>query len=91
MVFFFLCCFVDEVVCVDLEECRKVCDNFVGCLNIVYFKLVLELLFYGKLMEINIFKVIYKFEKKMLVLFKCVFIKEMKIVIFLINFKIFKF
>lgn len=51
----FLCCFVDEVVCVDLEECRKVCDNFVGCLNIVYFKLVLELLFYGKLMEIEYF------------------------------------
>lgn len=90
MLFFFLRRSVDEVACVDPEECRKVCDNPVGCSNIAYPKLVLELLPYGKLMEINIFKAIYKFEKKMLVLFKCVFIKEMKIVTFLINFKIFK-
>ncbi|XP_065930862.1 sodium/myo-inositol cotransporter 2-like [Magallana gigas] len=37
----------DEVACVDPEECRKVCDNPVGCSNIAYPKLVLELLPYG--------------------------------------------
>lgn len=49
---FFLRRSVDEVACVDPEECRKVCDNPVGCSNIAYPKLVLELLPYGKLMKI---------------------------------------
>lgn len=52
MLCFFLRRSVDEVACVDPEECRKVCDNPVGCSNIAYPKLVLELLPYGKLMEI---------------------------------------
>ncbi|XP_062577224.1 sodium/glucose cotransporter 4-like [Saccostrea cucullata] len=39
--------FPDEVACVDPEECKKFCDNPVGCSNIAYPKLVLELLPYG--------------------------------------------
>lgn len=34
----------DEIACVDPEECRKYCQNRVGCSNIAYPKLVLELL-----------------------------------------------
>ncbi|XP_069119420.1 sodium/glucose cotransporter 4-like isoform X2 [Argopecten irradians] len=34
----------DEVGCVDPEECSRICDNPVGCSNIAYPKLVLELL-----------------------------------------------
>ncbi|XP_062599188.1 sodium/glucose cotransporter 4-like [Saccostrea cucullata] len=37
----------DEVGCSDPEECKKYCDNPVGCSNIAYPKLVLELLPYG--------------------------------------------
>ncbi|KAK3087175.1 hypothetical protein FSP39_002642 [Pinctada imbricata] len=37
----------DEVACVDPAECKKYCDNPVGCSNIAYPKLVLELLPYG--------------------------------------------
>ncbi|XP_061165224.1 sodium/mannose cotransporter SLC5A10-like [Saccostrea echinata] len=37
----------DEVGCADPEECTKYCDNPVGCSNIAYPKLVLELLPYG--------------------------------------------
>lgn len=33
--------------CVDLEVCKVVCDNEVGCINIVYFKLVVEFMFEG--------------------------------------------
>uniref|UniRef100_UPI00358FA937 sodium/mannose cotransporter SLC5A10-like isoform X2 n=1 Tax=Myxine glutinosa TaxID=7769 RepID=UPI00358FA937 len=34
----------DSVACVDPEECRKVCDTEVGCSNIAYPKLVIELM-----------------------------------------------
>ena len=34
----------DEVACVDPEMCKKACDNPIGCSNIAYPKLVLELL-----------------------------------------------
>lgn len=37
----------DEVGCANPEECQKICDNPVGCSNIAYPKLVLELLPYG--------------------------------------------
>ncbi|KAL4219666.1 hypothetical protein ACF0H5_022238 [Mactra antiquata] len=36
--------FPDEVGCVDPDICKEVCDNPVGCSNIAYPKLVLELL-----------------------------------------------
>ncbi|XP_060598058.1 sodium/glucose cotransporter 4-like [Ruditapes philippinarum] len=36
--------FPDEVACVDPEECTKYCGNPVGCSNIAYPKLVLEIL-----------------------------------------------
>lgn len=36
--------FPDEVACTDPEICKSVCDNPVGCSNIAYPKLVLELL-----------------------------------------------
>lgn len=58
------CCFstsVDEVACVDPEECRKVCDNPVGCSNIAYPKLVLELLPYGSQWKFYILKAIFNF------------------------------
>ena len=38
----------DEVACVDPEMCMKACDNPIGCSNIAYPKLVLELLPEGK-------------------------------------------
>ncbi|XP_033727039.1 sodium/glucose cotransporter 4-like [Pecten maximus] len=37
----------DEVACVDPQVCMDVCDNPVGCSNIAYPKLVLELLPFG--------------------------------------------
>lgn len=36
--------FTEEVACVDPEVCKKACDNPIGCSNIAYPKLVLELL-----------------------------------------------
>ncbi|XP_033731837.1 sodium/glucose cotransporter 5-like isoform X2 [Pecten maximus] len=36
--------FPDEVACADPDECMRICDNSVGCSNIAYPKLVLELL-----------------------------------------------
>ncbi|NXO74718.1 SC5A9 protein, partial [Phainopepla nitens] len=36
--------FPDEVGCVDLEVCRRVCGAAVGCSNIAYPKLVIELM-----------------------------------------------
>ncbi|XP_069120111.1 sodium/mannose cotransporter SLC5A10-like [Argopecten irradians] len=36
--------FPDEVACADPEECMRICENPVGCSNIAYPKLVLELL-----------------------------------------------
>ncbi|XP_071146014.1 sodium/mannose cotransporter SLC5A10-like [Mytilus edulis] len=36
--------FTDEVGCADTEVCKKVCDNEVGCSNIAYAKLVMEIL-----------------------------------------------
>lgn len=36
--------FPDEVACADPEECMRICDNPVGCSNIAYPKLILELL-----------------------------------------------
>ena len=35
---------LDEVACVDPEICKQACDNPIGCSNIAYPKLVLELL-----------------------------------------------
>lgn len=46
--------FKDEVGCVDLVECQKICDNFVGCFNIVYFKFVLEFFLYG-MFQFNVY------------------------------------
>lgn len=28
--------FIEIVVCVDFEMCLRVCDNVVGCFNVVY-------------------------------------------------------
>ena len=39
----------DEVACVEPQVCKEVCDNPVGCSNIAYPKLVLELLPEGKI------------------------------------------
>ncbi|XP_060075976.1 sodium/mannose cotransporter SLC5A10-like [Ylistrum balloti] len=36
--------FPDEVACADPEECMRICENPVGCSNIAYPKMVLELL-----------------------------------------------
>lgn len=36
--------FPDEVACVEQDECLKYCGNKVGCSNIAYPKLVLEIL-----------------------------------------------
>lgn len=46
---FSLCVWVDDVACTDPTICEAVCDNPVGCSNIAYPKLVLELLPYGRL------------------------------------------
>lgn len=40
--------FLDEVACVDPKQCKKVCDNPIGCSNIAYPKLVMELMPVGK-------------------------------------------
>jgi len=37
-------CVVDEVACSDPEVCFDVCQNELGCSNIAYPKLVLELM-----------------------------------------------
>ncbi|XP_067912088.1 sodium/myo-inositol cotransporter 2 isoform X3 [Heterodontus francisci] len=36
--------FVDEVACADADTCRRICGNAVGCSDIAYPKLVMELL-----------------------------------------------
>ena len=36
--------FTDEVGCADPETCMKVCENPMGCSNIAYPKLVVELM-----------------------------------------------
>ncbi len=36
--------FLDEVGCVDPDECMKICGASVGCSNIAYPKLVVELM-----------------------------------------------
>ena len=36
--------FLDEVACADPDICEQVCGNQVGCSNIAYPKLVLELM-----------------------------------------------
>lgn len=36
--------FLDEVGCVDPDECQKICGASVGCSNIAYPKLVVELM-----------------------------------------------
>ena len=41
-------CDVDEVGCADPEACKEVCGNSVGCSDIAYAKLVMELLPSGK-------------------------------------------
>lgn len=40
--------FVDEVGCVDPDICQSVCGASVGCSNIAYPKLVIELMPVGK-------------------------------------------
>lgn len=40
--------FLDEVACADPKVCEEVCGNPVGCSNIAYPKLVLELMPTGK-------------------------------------------
>ena len=40
--------FADEVACADPDICEEVCGNRVGCSNIAYPKLVLELMPTGK-------------------------------------------
>ena len=41
--------FSDEVACVTEEECYKHCENKIGCSNIAYPKLVMELMPDGKI------------------------------------------
>ena len=41
--------FLDEVGCVDPEVCQSVCGASVGCSNIAYPKLVMELMPVGEL------------------------------------------
>ncbi|XP_038078090.1 sodium/glucose cotransporter 4-like [Patiria miniata] len=36
--------FTDDVACVDPAECKRICDSEVGCSNIAYPKLVMELM-----------------------------------------------
>eukprot|EP00061_Rhincodon_typus_P018172 g47233.t1 len=36
--------FTDEVACADADTCRRVCGNQIGCSDIAYPKLVMELL-----------------------------------------------
>ncbi|XP_069120112.1 sodium/mannose cotransporter SLC5A10-like [Argopecten irradians] len=36
--------FTDEVACADPDECMRICENPVGCSNIAYPKMILELL-----------------------------------------------
>ena len=43
-----VCVCVDSVGCVDPEECVKVCGAEVGCSNIAFPKLVIELMPSGK-------------------------------------------
>lgn len=43
----------DEIACVDAVECNRICENPVGCSNIAYPKLVLELMPYGKSINMN--------------------------------------
>ena len=38
------CIWVDEVGCADPDVCKEVCGNPVGCSDIAYAKLVMELL-----------------------------------------------
>lgn len=57
----------DEVGCVDPDECFKICGATVGCSNIAYPKLVVELMpvgmvtlpFYPSLNMISPFEVLY--------------------------------
>jgi hypothetical protein len=44
---------LDEIACVDAKECNRICENPVGCSNIAYPKLVLELMPYGKSISMN--------------------------------------
>lgn len=46
MLFNFVC--LDEVGCVDPTECQRICESSVGCSNIAYPKLVVELMPVGK-------------------------------------------
>ena len=40
--------FSDSVGCVDKDECERYCENPLGCTDIAYPKLVLEILPTGK-------------------------------------------
>lgn len=44
-----MCMFPDEIGCVDPSVCESVCGAAVGCTNIAYPKLVVELMPMGKL------------------------------------------
>lgn len=44
--FYFVC--LDEVGCVDPAECQRICESALGCTNIAYPKLVIELMPVGK-------------------------------------------
>ena len=39
---------VDDIACVNATECDRICGNPVGCSNIAYPKLVLELMPTGR-------------------------------------------
>ena len=48
----------DEVACASATECMKVCENPVGCSNIAYPKLVMELMPVGKMVLIDAYRYI---------------------------------
>ena len=48
--------YTDEVACADEKTCLAVCQNKVGCSNIAYPKLVMELLPLGKCKKRLLFK-----------------------------------
>lgn len=53
--YFFIFVCLDEVGCVDPEECQRICESSVGCSNIAYPKLVVELMPVGKA-ELNLLR-----------------------------------
>lgn len=47
MIFLFVCFFLDIVGCVDLDICERECGSWFGCMNIVYFDFVIEVMLVG--------------------------------------------